>query len=206
MAVSSYTGYKSYKSIDTSNGVLLVSANSNEASSQLWTVNKNGNPFLLKKGITYNVSFELSFTGSVAPEVLLAGGIENGNSAWNGCAPEKTTSVKISSDKQLYSASFTAADVTNNGSKENKRNYLAFIFNLEAGQNVEVKSISITYDFSKHTLVTYQYDPNDTADTETVFSNVGDETKSIDYVNDRKFVAWKNNGSDVKKIPSVEEK
>lgn len=200
---SAYTGYKAYKNIDTSNGVLHVSANDNEASSQLWTVNKNGKPFLLKNGITYNISFELSFTGSVAPEVLLAGGIENGNSAWNGCAPEKTTSVKISSDKQLYSASFTAADVTNNGSKENKRNYLAFIFNLEAGQNVEVKSISITYDFSKHTLVTYQYDPNDTADTETVFSNVGDETKSIDYVNDRKFVAWKNNGSDVKKIPSV---
>lgn len=196
-----YIGYKTSCGFDVTNGVLSISSNSNP-SSGLWVVNRNGNPFLLKKGITYNVSFDVSFTGSKAPEILLSNGIKTNDSEWNGGAPKNTASVDLTSGKISYSKSITAVDVTDNGALQDMRNYLGFVFNLEAGQTIQIDSIKITYDYSKHTLVTYQYDPNDSADIETVFSNVGDELKSVEYVNDRKFVSWQHNGISIKKIPS----
>ncbi len=196
-----YIGYKSAKNISGNNGSLTVSSESD--SSQLWLLNKNGVPFLLENGITYNISFEVTYTGTQAPEILLSNGIKKADSEWNGCAPVNTTAVELTNGQQTYSKSFTATDITNNGEQKDKRNYLAFVFGLKAGQTVEVKSIKITYDYTKHTLVTYQYDPADTLDTETVLANVGTDLKVFDYINDRKFIEWRYNGSKVTKVPAT---
>ncbi len=59
-------------------------------------------------------------------------------------------------DNTTKTKTFTAYDITEKGAA-NRKNYLALDFCLSPGQTIEIEEITVTYDYSKVTNVTYDF-------------------------------------------------
>ncbi len=95
---------------------------------------------------------------------------------------------------------FTAYDITENGAA-NRKNYLVLDFCLCQGQTIEIEEITVTYDYSKVTNVTYNFDDGT---TKSVIADVNSSITETATKEGYDFVGWVDEaGTTYTTVPKV---
>lgn len=99
-----------------------------------------------------------------------------------------------------YTRSFQAYDITESGINAKRHNYLALTFSLCQGQSVEIEEITVSYNYSKVSNITYNF--ND-GTVKSVIEKIGENFSESDIKEGYIFVGWQDgNGNIYNTVPA----
>lgn len=191
--LKNYTSGAGKSFISISNGIAMDDINGT-----WWWSNFGANASVMpaKSGTTYsyekkNVALNWSSAYGYAANAVYSWNDQYNKNFTNNYLVTTADNNKniVSISDGTYTKEFQAYDITDGGTNVKRRNYLALTFCLCQGQSVEIEEITISYDYSKLTNVTYNYADGT---TKTVVERIGNDFTETDTKANCTFEGWKD--------------